>query len=104
MKAANNNKPLSHKERMAKRRAGQLARESATLVMTQPKFRGLVAAHKAHIAAQNEERAAKGEPPLSNRMPARNIILCSKYMPHQGKRECERRQRAMGSVQYAEAA
>jgi hypothetical protein len=101
--------PLTHKERMAQRRAEQLARKSTTFVTTRPKLRALVADHRANIAAQNKERKLAGERPLSDRLPSQNIIVTGKYTPHQGKRECERRLARMQAselpaVEYREAA
>lgn len=93
---------LAHKERMAKRRAEQLARVSSAIVLTQQKWRGLVA----QLRAENDSRPrdADGKLPPPKKLPAVNVILTSKYMPHQGKRECARRRMAGATVQYAEAA
>lgn len=91
---------LAHKERMAKRRAEQRARVSTTIVLTQQKWRGIAA----QLRAENDRRPRDADGKLLPRkkFPAVNVILTSKYMPHQGKRECARR--AVKSVPLAEAA
>jgi hypothetical protein len=87
---------IPHKQEMAERRARQSAQTSTTLVMTRDRFRQFMAG----------QRAAYPDRAVVPR-PARNIIITSRYMPHQGKRECERRRAVevvQPVVQYAEAA
>ncbi len=93
---------LIHKVRMIERRAAQVARKSTTLVMTRPKWRGIVSALKADIERANNEREHPLDKPIVYRKPAVSVVLVSKYMPHQGKRE--RARRALPVVHYAEAA
>lgn len=102
-KPANDNKTMSHKERMAARRVEQTARVSTTIVMTREKWRGLVARLRADNVAR--PRDADGHLAPLKKFPTVHVILTSKYMPHQGKRErARRRQRSVSNVQYAEAA